>query len=151
MPRAVEKVDRVETEDRPRPRPGTETILLVEDEDAVRQLTKATLGSQGYKVLEARNGEEAVQVATETDGAIDLVLTDGVMPGMPIQEMVAGLRAVLPDVRMLLMSGYTAETFVRRGILESDIPFVEKPFTSDTLLRKVREVLDSLPNEIQGP
>jgi two-component system, cell cycle sensor histidine kinase and response regulator CckA len=151
LPRVVGKVDRADSEDRPRPRPGTETILLVEDEDAVRRLTKTTLGSQGYTVLEARNGEEAVRVATETDGAIDLVLTDGVMPGMPIQEMVAGLRAVLPDVRMLLMSGYTAETFVRRGILESDIPFVEKPFTSDTLLRKVREVLDSLPIEIQGP
>ena len=88
---------------------------------------------------------DASSTITETAGAIDLVLTDGVMPGMPIQEMVAGLRAVLPDVRMLLMSGYTAETFVRRGILESDIPFVEKPFTSDVLLRKVREVLDSRP------
>ena len=82
-------------------------------------------------------------MATENGGAIDLVLTDGVMPGMPIREMVAGLRSVLPDARMLLMSGFTEETFVRRGILESDIPFLEKPFTSDVLLRKVREVLDS--------
>ena len=96
-------------------------------------------------MLEARNGEEAVRVATETAGAIDLVLTDGVMPGMPIREMVEGLRAVLPDVRMLLMSGYTEEKFVLRGVLDSDIPFLAKPFTSGVLLRKVREVLDSPP------
>ena len=143
FPRVDEMADRVESSVLPRRSIGKETILLVEDEDAVRRLAKIVLSRQGYTVLEARNGEEAVRMATESGGAVDLVLTDGVMPGMPIREMVAGLRSVLPDARMLLMSGFTEETFVRRGILESDIPFLEKPFTSDVLLRKVREVLDS--------
>src|SRR5258706_1155009 len=147
LPRVEEKIERLAPEEPPRPRPGSETILLVEDEDAVRRLVKTALSGQGYTVLEARHGEEAVRVATEARGGIDLVLTDGVMPGMPIREMVAGLRAVLPHARMLLMSGYTEETFVRRGILESDIAFVQKPFAFDVLLRKVREVLDARPAE----
>jgi YesN/AraC family two-component response regulator len=84
-----------------------------------------------------------MDVATGADEAIDLVLTDAVMPGMSLSSLIAGLDAVQPNSKTLIMSGYTGEAVVRRGISESDIPFLQKPFTGHTLLSKVREVLDA--------
>jgi CheY-like chemotaxis protein len=124
-----------------RPLGGKETILLVEDEQSVRGLVRTVLARQGYRVLEASNGQEAIRIATSTDEAIDLVLTDAVMPGMTVSRLIADLRDVRPHAKTLIMSGYTSEAMARRGILESDIPFIPKPFTGNILLSKIREVL----------
>jgi two-component system, cell cycle sensor histidine kinase and response regulator CckA len=122
---------------------GTETILLVEDQETVRRFAKMVLTRGGYRVLEAAHGEQAMDVAKGTDEAIDLVLTDAVMPGMSLGSLIAGLDAVQPNSKTLIMSGYTSEAVVRRGISQADIPFLQKPFTGSTLLSKVREVLDA--------
>lgn len=121
---------------------GTETILLVEDEDAVRSLARRVLQRKGYRVLEARNGVEALQTCEEHGGVIDLILTDVVMPSMSGTELVQRLRSIT-DLRPLFMSGYTEDEVFRRGIGTDEVPFLEKPFTPDSLARKVREVLDA--------
>ena len=141
--RVDQELDRVKSSDVSRPLSGKETILLVEDEDAVRRLVQTTLSRQGYTVLEAHDGKEAMRLAEEFDRAIELVLTDAVMPGMSVGDLIAGLRSLRPEALTLIMSGYTTESIVRRGIMESDMAFLEKPFTSTALLRKVREVLDA--------
>jgi PAS domain S-box-containing protein len=122
---------------------GTETILLVEDQDTVRGFAKTVLTRGGYRVIEAAHGEQAMDVAKGTDEAIHLVLTDAVMPGMSLASLIAGLDVVQPNSKTLIMSGYTSEAVARRGISQSDIPFLQKPFTGSTLLSKVREVLDA--------
>jgi PAS domain S-box-containing protein len=156
LPRVDLEVSRIQPTDLPRSLSGKETILLVEDEEAVRRLTSSVLSRHGYTVLEACNGEEAMRIAAEGDGGIDLVLTDGVMPGMAVGDLVAGIRSARPQATILVMSGYTGEAIIRRGILELDIPFLEKPFTSTALLRKVRDVLDAqevefVPRELHSP
>jgi len=123
---------------------GHETILLVEDEAAVRRLARITLEKQGYRVVEAENGDEAIEKARANhDQRIDLFLSDAVMPGIDVASMVAILRASHPDARFLLMSGYTDEAVLRHGLLENGGFFLHKPFTSESLVRKVREALDS--------
>jgi len=121
---------------------GSETLLLVEDEETVRNLATRILEKQGYKVLVARHGLDAVRVATEYAGEIHLVITDVVMPGMGGRELVASLRPLCPDARILFISGYTDDEILRRGILDPKMAFLEKPFTANTLTRKVRETLD---------
>jgi PAS domain S-box-containing protein len=143
LPRVDQDVGPLQSPDVSRPLSGTETILLVEDEESVRRLARTVLSGEGYTVLEACNGDEAMLVAANGGDAIDLVLTDGVMPGMSVGNLLSGLRSTRPQAAILLMSGYTGEEIVRRGILESDMPFLEKPFTAASLLRKVREVLDA--------
>jgi DNA-binding NtrC family response regulator len=143
LPRVDQAVVPLPSADQSRTLYGTETILLVEDEESVRRLAKNVLSGQGYTVLEACNGDEAIRVAANGGEAIDLVLTDGVMPGMPVGDLVADLRSTRPRAAILLMSGHTGEEIIRRGIMESDMPFLQKPFTAAALLGKVREVLDS--------
>jgi two-component system, cell cycle sensor histidine kinase and response regulator CckA len=118
---------------------GTETILLVEDEESVRQLVRETLASKGYRVIEAENGEAGLAAAGEED-KIDLVITDVVMPGMGGRELVQELAKTRPGTKVLYLSGYT-EDAVNEGTLESGTAFLQKPFTLQTLSRKVREVL----------
>ena len=120
--------------------PGRETVLVVEDEEAVRQFAVESLERQGYQVLEAASGEEAIKVASRFDGTIHLLLTDVVMPGMKGPELAARLRALRPGLRVLLMSGYAAD-IVTSGDLR-DAPLVSKPFTPASLSRSVRGVLD---------
>jgi PAS domain S-box-containing protein len=122
---------------------GSETILLVEDEDSVRDLAQRILQSRGYNVLAARHGGDALQMALAADQQIDLVVTDVVMPGMNGRQLVEALRARAPGVRVLYMSGYTDDDIVRRGLLTSNVAFLEKPFTGKTLGRRVRSVLDA--------
>jgi PAS domain S-box-containing protein len=122
---------------------GHETILLAEDEDAVRAITRHVLQMCGYVVLEADTGEEAIRVASEYSGPIDLLLTDVVMPGMGGRELAEHLTAARPDVRVLYLSGYTDDAIVRHGVLEAETAFLQKPFTPTILAQKVREVLDS--------
>jgi signal transduction histidine kinase/ActR/RegA family two-component response regulator len=122
---------------------GTETILLVEDEPAARRLATRVLRKHGYTVIEAGNGEEALAIASEWPQAIDLLLTDVVMPRMGGVAISERLTAARPYIKVLYMSGYAHSAIAQRGWLEERIPLLSKPFTPDDLLRHVREVLDS--------
>src|SRR5262245_9567917 len=122
---------------------GTATVLLVEDEDAVPSLTRHVLAACGYTVLEARDGAEAMLTAERHGGRIDLLLTDVVMPRMGGREVAERLQGLYPGMRVLFMSGYTDDAVVRHGILEKQVPFLQKPFTPAALAQKVREVLDA--------
>ena len=121
---------------------GSETILLVEDEEAVRGLTSRILEKQGYRVIAAQHGREAMDIATKEAGHIDLVLTDIVMPGMNGRGLVERLAGIRPRIKSLYMSGYTDDDIVRRGFIEPSKSFLQKPFTSEALLQTVRKVLD---------
>ena len=120
---------------------GTETVLLVEDEEAVRQLAEEVLQSNGYRVLGASNGNEAVIVAEKHDGVINLMVTDVVMPHLGGRELAEKLSVTRPDMRVLYMSGYTDDAIVHHGVLDGRAAFLEKPFAPDALALKVREVL----------
>jgi two-component system, cell cycle sensor histidine kinase and response regulator CckA len=121
---------------------GSETILLVEDEDAVRGLACRILERQGYRVIPAQHGRDAMEIATKESGKIDLVLTDIVMPGMNGRGLVERLVGIRPTIKSLYMSGYTDDDIVRRGFIEPSKSFLQKPFTSEALLQTVRKVLD---------
>jgi PAS domain S-box-containing protein len=121
---------------------GTETILLVEDEDVVRGLTRKILMQAGYNVLDARSGDEAIRLCTAHAGSIDLLLTDVVMPEISGKEVADRLLELRPSIRVLFMSGYTDEAIVQHGVLDANVKFIQKPFTWLALTRKVREVLN---------
>lgn len=121
---------------------GTETILVVEDEEAVRALVREVLLMEGYTVLEAGDGLQAVAIVEKHPGTIHLLLSDTVMPHFGGRELASRVRALRPDIRVLLMSGYTDEAVMRRGVLEPGTAFLQKPFPPDALARMVREVLD---------
>jgi len=122
---------------------GNETILLVEDEPAVRDLAQRILVRKGYRVIAAQNGSEALALAARQAGALDLLVTDLVMPQMDGRELAQQLAALRPGLRVLFMSGYTGDTIAQRGVLDPDVAFIEKPFSPEGLARKVREMLDA--------
>jgi PAS domain S-box-containing protein len=121
---------------------GQETVLLVEDEELVRNLEREALEGQGYTVLEARDGSHALELAGNHDGPIDLLLTDVVMPGLSGRELAERLAPLRPRMKVLYASGYTDEAIVRHGVLVPGIAFLPKPVTPSSLACKVREVLD---------
>ena len=121
---------------------GGETVLLVEDEPSVRRLAARVIRDQGYTLLEAANGEEALNVAQEYDGPIHLLLTDVIMPQMGGKELAEKLKTVRSKMKALFISGYTDEAIVRHGVLKPGTNFLQKPFSPTTLAQKVREVLD---------
>jgi CheY-like chemotaxis protein len=123
---------------------GTETILVAEDEDGVRSLTREVLEKYGYTVLEAANGEEALKVAERHQGPLHLLLSDVVMPRMGGPELAQELVARRPDVKVLYMSGYTDHPMVRRGVVNAGVAFLQKPFTPTLLVSRIREVLEAL-------
>lgn len=123
---------------------GSETVLLVEDEKAIRTLTRKILESYGYSVLEADSGEAAFEMARSHKKPIHLLLTDVVMPDVGGRDLAKRIATILPSVRVLFMSGYTDDAIVRQGILADRVNFIQKPFTPDALARKVRKVLDLL-------
>jgi CheY-like chemotaxis protein len=128
---------------RPLPSRGSETVLLVEDEGAVRMLALHALQTNGYAVLDAETGEQALHVVQTFGVPVRLLVTDVVMPGLNGRELAERLQNSQPSLRVLYMSGYTSDEIVRRGIEADRVNFLQKPFTPQTLIRKVREILDS--------
>ncbi|MEO8619558.1 MAG: two-component regulator propeller domain-containing protein [bacterium] len=129
--------------------PGSATVLLVEDEDAVRRLVSRVLTKAGYAVLTAPCGEVALDVARDHTGPIDLLLTDVVMPGMSGGELAKQLMPLRPEMRLLYASGYTEDAMVRHGVSSAQTTLLEKPFTPEALLRSVREVLRRAQSEME--
>ena len=127
----------------PRPSRGTETILLVEDEGPVRELTRRCLEQRGYAVLPAANAEEALDLVAEHRGHLDLLLTDVVMPGASGPDLARRLTAERPGLQVLFVSGYPDDSPGSAELIEAGSAFLQKPFTADTLARKVRDLLDA--------
>ncbi len=121
---------------------GNETILIVEDEEVVRKLTIRVLEKQGYRVLQASEGGKALVLCEEFKEPIHLILTDVVMPGMSGSKLVERLKEIHPEMKALYMSGYTDNAIVHHGVLEPGVNFIQKPFNTDNLARKIRGVLD---------
>ncbi len=129
---------------------GSETILLVEDEESLRKLTRELLEDRGYAVLEAGNGAKALEIAARHQGPIHLVITDVVMPGISGREVAQRMEALRPDAKVLYMSGYTADAITRHGVLEPGMAFLQKPIRPEELAQKVREVLNT-PRDAVSP
>ncbi|HJX31182.1 MAG TPA: response regulator, partial [Thermodesulfobacteriota bacterium] len=142
LPRVYEPAEKIKKVTREEIFLGKETILVAEDEDTVRRLAVDILRRQGYRVLEATEGGEALVMCEKEKEPIDLILTDIVMPHMSGPELIERLKQVRKDFKVLYMTGYTDETIVQHGILEEGIELIHKPFNIEKLARKVREVLD---------
>jgi CheY-like chemotaxis protein len=129
---------------------GSETILVVEDDEQLRGVICRTLRSNGYTVLEARHGSEAILVCGRHQGPIPLVLTDVVMPGLSGGELMERLAPLGRKMQVIFMSGYTEDTAALQGLLAAGVPFLEKPFKMITMLQKVREVLEASSEGYRG-
>jgi CheY-like chemotaxis protein len=123
---------------------GTETILLVEDNEQVRELAHAVLKNKGYTVLAAANGEKALETVSGHEGKIHMILTDVVMPGLNGKDLYLKVSKTHPGIKVLYMSGYTSNVIAHHGILEKGIQFIQKPFSINGLAARVRQVLDAV-------
>ena len=141
FPRVEAKSEEMRPTSAPYALRGSETILLVEDQEQVRTVARHILERYGYRVLVAHGAGDALILCEKEQGAIHLLLTDVVMPQMSGVELTKRIEARLPGLRVLFMSGYTDDSIVRHGVLTSEVPFLQKPFTAESLARKVREVL----------
>ena len=126
---------------------GAETVLLVEDEEVVRKITQEFLLMSGYHVLEAQHGGEALSISEQYAQPIHLLLTDVMMPEMSGRELANRLKQCRPEMQVLYMSGYTNEAIAHLGVLDNGVAFMQKPFTLDSLLFKMRGVLCATPSE----
>ncbi|MCD6360564.1 MAG: response regulator, partial [Armatimonadetes bacterium] len=143
LPRVTEEVSEVlDDKTGQAPAGGNETILVVEDEELVRDLVVSLVSGAGYEVLVARNGDEALKICEEREGAIDLMLTDVIMPGMDGAELAAEMSRRCPRMKVIYLSGYTANTIADRGVLEPGVHLIQKPFDADELINTIRDVLD---------
>jgi len=143
LPRVDDAVDVIQSVSAPATLRGSETILLVEDDDQVRVVVRGILARNGYHVIEARNAGEALLHSEGHAGTIHLLLSDVVMPHLSGPELAKRLAKSRPDMKVLCMSGYTDDSIVRHGVLKAHIAYLQKPITPETLTTKVREVLDS--------
>ena len=124
------------------PSSSSETLLLVDDDERVRAFVRVVLRKRGYRVLEATNGEEALRSAERVHSRIDMILTDVVMPGMHGRTLADKMTILHPETKVLFMSGYTDSQVLRQNPSGPQIPLIQKPFTPEELLRRVREVLN---------
>jgi two-component system, cell cycle sensor histidine kinase and response regulator CckA len=145
LPRALERAAAAEDERDPVAQrlPGSETVLLVEDEEIVRKLVREMLETAGYHVLDAGDGSEAIAISDRHEGAIDVLMTDVVMPGLSGQELARRLADRRRGLRVLFTSGYTEDAIANHGVLSPGTAFLEKPFTAVQLGQKLRDVLDT--------
>lgn len=123
---------------------GNEVVLLVEDEDAVREITRQTLEDYGYKVFEANNGESALELLKTIEGPVDILITDLIMPKIGGRELAKHVVEQMPNCKVLLISGYTEDAVLMHGIMNDEFSFLQKPFTPSQLAKKVRECLDPM-------
>jgi DNA-binding NtrC family response regulator len=123
---------------------GAETVLLVEDDQQVRNLSAIILKRYGYRVLVAAAGREALSMIADHQGVLDLLLTDVIMPDMNGKELYEKVSSLYPGVRVLYTSGYTDDVIAHHGVIDEGVNFIEKPFTGKALAAKVREVLETL-------
>jgi CheY-like chemotaxis protein len=151
LPRVDDEVDVLQLDVAPATLRGTETVLLVEDEEQVRTVIQNILRRQGYRVIPAQHAGEALLICERHPGTIDLLLTDVVMPQMSGPELAKRLASTRPGMKVMCMSGYTDDSIVRHGVLESGVAFVQKPVTPASLAKKVRQVLgDLVPAKSSG-
>jgi PAS domain S-box-containing protein len=144
LPRVEDEADEISAiQDSERKVKGSETILLVEDEEVVRELSQEILRDEGYCVLVASNGKEAIQLCERYDGAIHLIVTDVVMPKMSGPELAHQLASLRPTAKTLFLSGYTNASITQNGVLEREVEFLQKPFSAEALTRKIRHILDA--------
>jgi two-component system cell cycle sensor histidine kinase/response regulator CckA len=144
LPRVEEAAESLKLSAAPTKLPqGSETVLVVEDDNGVRTLARDVLEVEGYTVLEARDGLEALLICEQHEGPIHLMVTDVVMPGMNGRQLAEHLASLHPEMKMLYISSYTDKAIVRHGVLELGLAFLQKPFTPGALARKVRQVLDT--------
>jgi CheY-like chemotaxis protein len=129
---------------------GSGRVLIVEDEEALREILVENLRDCGYSVLAAPNGEEALERVRQGDTAVDLLVTDVVMPLMSGPELADGLSEMMPDLRVMFMSGYSDDSVVLQDLVERGVPFLEKPFTSRAMARRVREAMNAAPYRRDG-
>jgi CheY-like chemotaxis protein len=142
LPRVDEPLEEVREEPIKEIPQRSETVLIVEDEEVVRKLAVRLLKKQGYRVLEVSDAGKAFMLCEEYKEPIHLILSDVVMPGMDGSRLIERLKKIHPEAKALFMSGYADNMIIHRGILEEGIQFIQKPFTLESLARKVREVLD---------
>ena len=143
LPRVDEPLDQVVGRDAGQPTRGTETLLLVEDEARVRNVVAETLRLNGYSVLEAGEPGEAISCAHEHTGRVDMLLADVMLPGMNGPELARSIRRIHPEAKVLYMSGYTDNAIIHQGLLGSEAAFIQKPFTAEALLRRIRGLLEA--------
>jgi len=142
LPRVEKSLKKEKKDKKPKALTGSETILIVEDDDMVRNFTVRVLKGLGYRILIAADGQEAISISGDYQGPIHLILTDVVMPGMSGGELEEKMKVSRPGIKALYMSGYTDNAIVHHGVLDREKSFLQKPFTPDSLGRKVRERLD---------
>jgi PAS domain S-box-containing protein len=152
LPQATADLDRAVSERVSRGgHPGTETVLFVEDEESVRELVRDYLGKSGYRVLDAADGIQALEIAAAHSGPIHILVTDVVMPRLSGRELVTRIAAARPELKILYISGYTDDSIFRHGVLEGDVAFLQKPFNLRDLAEKIRQVLDGEPAATEAP
>jgi CheY-like chemotaxis protein len=150
LPFVNDPVDKIVAPHTPTLLDGTETILVAEDEPGVRRLVERVLEHHGYRVLPVATPHEAIEMARAHAEPIHLLLSDVVLPHMSGRALAGHVIDILPDVRVLYTSGYTDNTISQLGVLEPGTPFLQKPFTPEALLRKIREVLDRADGDMDG-
>ncbi len=143
LPLIISEVEKTKPAESAVLRRGTETVLLAEDDEAVKKIIRTMLEGFGYKVIEAADGEDAVNKFIENRDNIKLLILDVVMPKKNGKEVYEEIRKAMPDIKALFMSGYTADIVHKKGILEEGLEFIVKPLSPNALLRKVRKILDN--------